>query len=278
MKRRPTRESRKKESKPLNMAIARKEFKEINVLIEEIMIEEIEPLAYEKANDHLKNYMKEFEEYYEKLEAIYKRCIEQEYVYNEDVDEMFEILDSQEYLDHRIRVAEFFETGFGDYVKQTVHENEDMKDCIFELMSIVDTFKHFPRYQKEHLLTLNMFRQIEIKMNNYLTLIIRETLMQYKDVYISNLERIEELCTTKMIELVRKYDTDEENIESIKKIFDQNDMEKFVLENGYKLSRQTGSHRIYTKENCKNVIIPMHKKELSKGLSIKIQKEVLEQA
>lgn len=53
-------------------------------------------------------------------------------------------------------------------------------------------------------------------------------------------------------------------------------LEQVVLELGYNLARQTGSHRIYKNKSGREVIIPFHtNKDLGKGLSLKIQKEIV---
>ena len=48
---------------------------------------------------------------------------------------------------------------------------------------------------------------------------------------------------------------------------------KILLENGFVLDHQTGSHRIYLNEETKKrVVVPYHKKDLPKGTLLSIIK------
>ena len=49
---------------------------------------------------------------------------------------------------------------------------------------------------------------------------------------------------------------------------------KLLLENGYELDHQTGSHRIYYNKTMKRrVVVPYHKRDLPKGTLVSILKE-----
>lgn len=65
-----------------------------------------------------------------------------------------------------------------------------------------------------------------------------------------------------------------EDIKEIKYEADVKKLEAIAIELGYTFVRQTGSHRIY-KKNTNEIIIPYHTKDIGKGLSLKIQKEII---
>ncbi len=49
---------------------------------------------------------------------------------------------------------------------------------------------------------------------------------------------------------------------------------RILLEHGFTLDRQTGSHRVYyNEETKKRVVVPYHRKELPRGTLIAILKE-----
>lgn len=61
--------------------------------------------------------------------------------------------------------------------------------------------------------------------------------------------------------------------DKFEKLFKVRDIENFLHENNFEKVRQTGGHKIYKKGS--NVIpIPFHSKEIKKGLSLSIQKQV----
>ena len=41
------------------------------------------------------------------------------------------------------------------------------------------------------------------------------------------------------------------------KIYSERDIQRLLLKNGYKLVRQTGTHKIWSKPGCPNIIIPL---------------------
>lgn len=77
-------------------------------------------------------------------------------------------------------------------------------------------------------------------------------------------------------DMVATNDIKEVDTQEIKYEADVRKLEQVVLELGYSLVRQTGSHRIYKNKGGNEVIIPFHtNKDLGKGLSLKIQKEIV---
>ena len=60
----------------------------------------------------------------------------------------------------------------------------------------------------------------------------------------------------------------------LEKITDVRTLEKMIKNEGYKLKRQTGSHRIYEDENGKVTCIPVHGKTIDKGLAYEIQRQI----
>lgn len=60
-----------------------------------------------------------------------------------------------------------------------------------------------------------------------------------------------------------------------KKITDRKELEQLARNNGFELKRQTGSHRIYENENGKVTVIADHTYDIGKGMSHKIQKQIL---
>lgn len=60
----------------------------------------------------------------------------------------------------------------------------------------------------------------------------------------------------------------------LEKITDVRTLEKMIKNEGYKLKRQTGSHRIYEDENGKVTCIPVHGKTIDKGLAYTIQRQI----
>jgi predicted RNA binding protein YcfA (HicA-like mRNA interferase family) len=49
---------------------------------------------------------------------------------------------------------------------------------------------------------------------------------------------------------------------------------RILLQNGFELDHQSGSHRIYyNRENKKRVVVPYHKKDLPKGTLLSILKQ-----
>ena len=48
---------------------------------------------------------------------------------------------------------------------------------------------------------------------------------------------------------------------------------RFLLRNGYRIDRQTGSHIILEHSERKLLVIPMHRGELPKGLFLRILKD-----
>ena len=70
---------------------------------------------------------------------------------------------------------------------------------------------------------------------------------------------------------IKEVDTQEIKYEA-----DVRKLEQVVLELGYSLIRQTGSHRIYKNKSGCEIVIPFHtNKDLGKGLSLKIQKKIV---
>lgn len=59
----------------------------------------------------------------------------------------------------------------------------------------------------------------------------------------------------------------------LKKIFKSRDIERLLNKNDFKKIRQTGSHAIY-KKGSKSIPVPMHSKDMKKGLSLAIQKQI----
>lgn len=77
-------------------------------------------------------------------------------------------------------------------------------------------------------------------------------------------------------DMVATNDIKEIDTQEIKYEADVRKLEQVVLELGYSLIRQTGSHRIYKNKGGSEVVIPFHtNKDLGKGLSLKIQKEIV---
>ena len=77
-------------------------------------------------------------------------------------------------------------------------------------------------------------------------------------------------------DMIATNDIKEVEPKEIKYEADVRKLEQIVLELGYSLIRQTGSHRIYKNKGGREVIIPYHtNKDLGKGLSLKIQKEIV---
>lgn len=60
----------------------------------------------------------------------------------------------------------------------------------------------------------------------------------------------------------------------LEKITDVRTLEKMIKNEGYKLKRQTGSHKIYEDENGKVTCIPVHGKTIDKGLAYTIQRQI----
>lgn len=48
---------------------------------------------------------------------------------------------------------------------------------------------------------------------------------------------------------------------------------RFLIRNGYRIARQTGSHLILEHSERKLLVIPMHRGELPKGLFLRILKD-----
>ena len=60
----------------------------------------------------------------------------------------------------------------------------------------------------------------------------------------------------------------------VKKILDRKELQQRVRECGYTFKSQCGSHRKYEDNNGRVVIVPIHSKDIGRGLSNKIQKEI----
>lgn len=56
------------------------------------------------------------------------------------------------------------------------------------------------------------------------------------------------------------------------KIYDYKEMNEFAIKNGFRQIRQTGSHLMFKKEN---IVVPIPQHTIGKGLSIAIQKQIL---
>lgn len=77
-------------------------------------------------------------------------------------------------------------------------------------------------------------------------------------------------------DIVATNDVKEVDTQEIKYEADVRKLEQVVLELGYNLVRQTGSHRIYKNKGGSEIVIPFHtNKDLGKGLSLKIQKKIV---
>ena len=65
------------------------------------------------------------------------------------------------------------------------------------------------------------------------------------------------------------------DVSKVNKILDRKELQRFARMNGYEFKSQCGSHRKYENENGEVVIIPIHSNDIGKGLSTKIQKNIL---
>lgn len=113
------------------------------------------------------------------------------------------------------------------------------------------------------------FKDIEIA-----TLETTRTLIDYRGRIYWNkvLEAIDELESGSMNEIEDELEINKRKPN--RRATNAKDMMKLATENGFEFIRQTGSHRVYNKEG-KVTIIPVHgSKDLGKGLSHKIQKQI----
>lgn len=77
-------------------------------------------------------------------------------------------------------------------------------------------------------------------------------------------------------DIVATNDVKEVDTQEIKYEADVRKLESVALELGYNLVRQTGSHRIYKNKSGREIVIPYHtNKDIGKGLSLKIQKKIV---
>lgn len=138
--------------------------------------------------------------------------------------------------------------------------------------------KDFVKMKKRACLTRNgILSQIEYFLKD--TVETFSTNMEdYLDSLVDSLEFIEELNKEDNGVAV-DLDSDTENNKKfrVRKIYDYEEMNKLALSNGYEYQRSTGSHNVYKHRNTnKIIVIPAH--SLGLGLSIKIQKQIYNNA
>lgn len=112
------------------------------------------------------------------------------------------------------------------------------------------------------------------RMTFVLNTVCDEILPHYKKAINKEIIEVQELLNKKVSKVKEEFFKKEINTKDktdIKKIFDYKKMNEFIKMKGFEPVRQTGDHKIYSK-NGKSIPIPQH--ELGKGLSCKIQKQI----
>ena len=100
---------------------------------------------------------------------------------------------------------------------------------------------------------------------------VNEKFLYTQSLMLQQLQRIQ--VVEHEVEVV----SEEEDVTVVKykKITDRKELEQLARNNGFELKRQTGSHRIYENENGKVTVIADHTYDIGKGMSHKIQKQIL---
>ncbi|MCY6958298.1 type II toxin-antitoxin system HicA family toxin [Clostridium brassicae] len=108
-----------------------------------------------------------------------------------------------------------------------------------------------------------------------LNTVLDEVMNPYKKAIDDEITKVKEILDKKAKEI--KLKTSKEKTEEVskittKKIFNYKEMDKLIKLNGYEPIRRRGDHKIYT-NGTKSIPIPQH--TLGKGLSCKIQKQIV---
>lgn len=207
-------------------------------------LEGIAPALKELNGVNYKNYIRALENFFDKAEAI------------------------KNYMGYENELAKEVKELVEPFIKPKMDEIEEL---------ILGT-----SYINLHQVSRNMFLQMQMlnKNINYLLVqIINQTLTTYKDIIYEEFTKVLEMSRKvdqKFDEIVDKKISDFEKMEKFKtqKIFDHKKLDKLIKDLGYQATRQTGSHKIYENEQGKSVPVPQHSRDLGKGLSMKIQKQI----
>ncbi|NMM64376.1 addiction module toxin, HicA family [Clostridium sp. P21] len=106
-----------------------------------------------------------------------------------------------------------------------------------------------------------------------LNTVVDEVMNPYKVAINEEINKVEKILKNKHDEIESAKNIEEISKTQTKKIFDYKEMDKLIKLNGFEPIRQTGDHKIYSNVNGKSIPVPQH--VLGKGLSVKIQKQIL---
>lgn len=155
---------------------------------------------------------------------------------------------------------------------------DDFKD-VFEFTMIANEYKPYALNKFELKIFLDILNRNTIK--SVSTLVEQKVEDEVNSLY-NHLNTLAEFRSELYDEIWNVFKLEDEIEEEYEvevnekwlNLYSFKDLEKLVVGKGYVLDRVNGSHHVYQKEGHKNIIIPRHNKDLGKGLSVKIQKDV----
>lgn len=165
------------------------------------------------------------------------------------------------------------------------------EDCLVRILAIVD-FKIFPKNLIKHIRTQaninllerrrlflikkysNILRNLAIELFNNLTKDIKEFLEENNPLNQDNTDIIEQSQEIQELPGNTEFNNSKNKLH---KIFDYKLLERVAETNGYEYKWTNGSHKIFEHfKSNKIIVIPAHK--IGLGLSIKIQKQIYNNA
>jgi predicted RNA binding protein YcfA (HicA-like mRNA interferase family) len=265
----------------MNKTALNKVMQEASFRIDEAIINVIEPKIYELIEEYMNDITKQLDEIYKEITIVNKDYVNSnEYL---TTDQMKEILISiGKFKQLSEDVNNVIENRVTNIVTKIIMENDTVTYYTNEFSRFRLAYVYYGKKKEINIINL-MIKNLNNKIRNYINDVIKESIQYIIDAYevssrqiIETVEGIRDSRLLELAEIKQKENelTNSEDKKSSSKLLDQYELEKLTIENGYTFSRQTGSHKIFTKENGKNIIIPQHTKELGKGLSLKIQKDL----
>lgn len=192
-------------------------------------------------------------------------------VVNSIFDEYVEICESIESIDLAVLFADIFD-DLAEF------DFDTKRNAVFDYF--VNTVQTIP------FLTLQKvqiaYKQLQYTCNEEFKRYWRMAIKQLVDdvneqfLYVQSL-MLQQLQRIQIVEHEVEVVSEEEEVTVVKykKITDRKELEQLARNNGFELKRKTGSHKIYENEDGKVTVIASHSYDIGKGMSHKIQKQIL---
>lgn len=207
---------------------------------------------------------------------LYINCNEESTIEYLDIIEKVLLGDNiQKILKHPEQLALDVINVFTDDFKDVFNRNE--------FTMIANEYKTFANNKFELKMVMDILNRNTIK--SVSTLVEQKVEDEVNSLY-NHFNSLAEFRAKLYDEIYNVFKLDDDEIEEQEEIqvteqwlnlYSFRELEKLVIDKGYKLNRVRGSHHIYTKDGCKPIVIPKHTTDIGKCLSIKIQKDAREE-